>query len=136
MDLVSVVIGAVFGAPIGFGISFVIMKKGIEKKGHQILKDALVDVEVVKKEKIIQAKEKFLQLKENHEKSINERNQKVLIGENRVKQKEQNLNNKLKETNNAERSLDAIRNNLSQQLDVVTTKQDELGKLKKVYITT
>ncbi len=134
MDLVSVVIGAVFGAPIGFGISFVIMKKGIEKKGHQILKDALVDVEVVKKEKIIQAKEKFLQLKENHEKSINERNQKVLIGENRVKQKEQNLNNKLKETNNAERSLDAIRNNLSQQLDVVTTKQDELGKLKKKHI--
>lgn len=134
MDLVSVVIGAVFGAPIGFGISFVIMKKGIEKKGHQILKDALVDAEVVKKEKIIQAKEKFLQLKENHEKSINERNQKVLIGENRVKQKEQNLNNKLKETNNAERSLDAIRNNLSQQLDVVTTKQDELGKLKKKHI--
>ena len=134
MDLVSVVIGAVFGAPIGFGISFVIMKKGIEKKGHQILKDALVDAEVVKKEKIIQAKEKFLQLKENHEKSINERNQKVLIGENRVKQKEQNLNNKLKETNNTERSLDAIRNNLSQQLDVVTTKQDELGKLKKKHI--
>tara|TARA_B110000483_G_C18201116_1_gene545264 strand:+ start:980 stop:2521 length:1542 start_codon:yes stop_codon:yes gene_type:complete len=134
MDLVSVVIGAVCGAPIGFGISFVIMKKGIEKKGHQILKDALVDAEVVKKEKIIQAKEKFLQLKENHEKSINERNQKVLIGENRVKQKEQNLNNKLKETNNTERSLDTIRNNLSQQLDVVTTKQDELGKLKKKHI--
>jgi len=134
MDLVSIVIGAVCGAPIGFGISFVIMKKGIEKKGHQILKDALVDAEVVKKEKIIQAKEKFLQLKENHEKSINERNQKVLIGENRVKQKEQNLNNKLKETNNTERSLDTIRNNLSQQLDVVTTKQDELGKLKKKHI--
>ena len=134
MDLVSLVIGAVCGAPIGFGISFVIMKKGIEKKGHQILKDALVDAEVVKKEKIIQAKEKFLQLKENHEKSINERNQKVLIGENRVKQKEQNLNNKLKETNNTERSLDTIRNNLSQQLDVVTTKQDELGKLKKKHI--
>jgi len=56
MDLVSIVIGAVCGAPIGFGISFVIMKKGIEKKGHQILKDALVDAEIETKEKISQAK--------------------------------------------------------------------------------
>lgn len=130
MDILSVVIGLVLGVLGGVGLAYSLIKKSIENKSQQLIKDAEADAEVIKKEKIIQAKEKFLQLKLEHEKVINERNQKVLAQENRNKQKEQTLNNKLKEINNKERDLNTLRNNLGQQLDVITKKQDELEKLK------
>jgi ribonucrease Y len=134
MDVLSIVIGVVVGLAAGIGVAYGLIKKSIENKSQQIIKDAEADAEVIKKEKIVQAKEKFLQLKLDHEKVITERNQKVLASENRNRQKEQTLNNKLKEVNTKERDLTALRNNLTQQLDLVTKKQEELDKLKTKHI--
>jgi ribonucrease Y len=134
MDVLSIVIGVVVGLVAGIGVAYGLIKKSIENKSQQIIKDAEADAEVIKKEKIVQAKEKFLQLKLDHEKVITERNQKVLASENRNRQKEQTLNNKLKEVNNKERDLSTLRNNLTQQLDLVTKKQEELDKLKTKHI--
>ena len=134
MDVLSIVIGVVVGLAAGIGVAYGLIKKSIENKSQQIIKDAEADAEVIKKEKIVQAKEKFLQLKLDHEKVITERNQKVLASENRNRQKEQTLNNKLKEVNNKERDLSTLRNNLTQQLDLVTKKQEELDKLKTKHI--
>jgi len=134
MDILSIVIGVIVGLAAGIGVAFVLIKKNIESKSHQIIKDAEADAEVIRKEKIVQAKEKFLQLKVEHEKVITERNQKVLASENRNRQKEQTLNNKLKEVNTKERDLSTLRNNLGQQLDVVTKKQDDLEKIKTKHL--
>lgn len=134
MDVLSIVIGVVVGLAAGIGVAYGLIKKSIENKSQQIIKDAEADAEVIKKEKIVQAKEKFLQLKLDHEKVITERNQKVLASENRNRQKEQTLNNKLKEVNTKERDLTTLRNNLTQQLDLVTKKQEELDKLKTKHI--
>ena len=134
MDVLNIVIGVVVGLVAGIGVAYGLIKKSIENKSQQIIKDAEADAEVIKKEKIVQAKEKFLQLKLDHEKVITERNQKVLASENRNRQKEQTLNNKLKEVNNKERDLSTLRNNLTQQLDLVTKKQEELDKLKTKHI--
>ncbi len=134
MDVLSIVIGVVVGLVAGIGVAYGLIKKSIENKSQQIIKDAEADAEVIKKEKIVQAKEKFLQLKLDHEKVITERNQKVLASENRNRQKEQTLNNKLKEVNNKERDLSTLRNNLTQQFDLVTKKQEELDKLKTKHI--
>ena len=71
MDIISIVIGIVAGAVLGTIVFFLIFKKGIDKQKNQALADAKAEAEVLKKDKILQAKEKFLELKEEHEKEIN-----------------------------------------------------------------
>jgi ribonucrease Y len=53
------------------------------KKKCPHYKDAINEAEMIKKDKILEAKEKFLQLKSEHEKQVNERNQ-MLSAENRL----------------------------------------------------
>ena len=60
MDILTVIILSFFGAVLGFGIGFYIVNNIVlKKKKEQILKDATVEGENIKKEKIFQAKEKF-----------------------------------------------------------------------------
>ncbi|MEY4553442.1 MAG: ribonuclease, partial [Bacteroidota bacterium] len=65
-------------------------KKQIEEANAQaanILKEAELRAETVKKEKQLEAKERFVQLKSEHEREVLERNRKVVDVENRLKQK-------------------------------------------------
>ncbi len=121
--LVAVVIG-------GF-ISYVIWNKTLIKKSSQIIKDAKIEADVIKKEKILQAKEKFLQLKEEHEDQINNRTSKILVAENRIKQKERGLSQRIEENNKSKKEIDAIRNNLQVQMEVVEKRGEELNKMHK-----
>jgi ribonuclease Y len=58
----------VTGIILGSVITGTILNRAIERKRDVLLKEAMDKAEVVKKEKILQAKEKFLQLKGEHEK--------------------------------------------------------------------
>ncbi|RMG77311.1 MAG: ribonuclease Y [Bacteroidetes bacterium] len=129
-----VVIGFIVGLAVGIGISYLLIKKSIEKKAEQIIKDAEADAEVIKKEKILQAKEKFLQLKEEHEKLINQRNQKILDAENRVKQKETTLNQKLAEVNKQLKEIEEKEKNLNKLIESNTKKQEELEKQRQEIV--
>jgi ribonuclease Y len=74
MKLLLIIIGVLVGAGIGIAISYTLLKNQFTKAGREALKKAEEDGELIKKEKILQAKEKFLQLKAEHEKSCNEKN--------------------------------------------------------------
>ena len=56
---------------LGFGASYLIWQQALKNKSHKIVSEAESEAEVIKKEKILQAKERFLQLKAEHEKIIN-----------------------------------------------------------------
>ena len=85
----------------------------------------------MKNEKILQAKEKFLQLKTEHEKIISEKNQQILVAENRIKQKEGNINQRTEELQRKNTEIDALRQNLNHQLELVNKKQSEIDKEHK-----
>jgi len=70
--LLFVIIG-VSGMIIGGLITGTILNKALERKRDALLKEAMDKAEVIKKEKILQAKEKFLQLKTEHENSFMKR---------------------------------------------------------------
>jgi ribonuclease Y len=72
---------------IGLGvlIASTLLKSTIEKKASLKLKEAEMKAEALKNEKMLQAKEKFLQLKTEHEKTIGEKNQLMVSAENRIK---------------------------------------------------
>jgi len=133
MDLIDIIIAGL-AFVVGGGLSYLIWDKGLKKRKDEIIKEAESESEVIKKEKILQAKEKFLQLKTEHEKLINEKNSKISGAENRIKQKESSLSQKYEEFNRQKKQLDAIRENLKSQIDLVDKKSEELDKMHKQQV--
>jgi len=72
--IIYVAIAAVLAFAVGVLVAGTVLKKQVLKKSNLLLEEAKEKAEVVKKDKILQAKEKFLQLKSEHEKVINEEN--------------------------------------------------------------
>ncbi|MES2284830.1 MAG: ribonuclease Y [Bacteroidota bacterium] len=130
MDSMSITV-ALIGLVLGAIIAFLVIKKSNEGKATNIVKDAEAKAEVIKTDKILQAKEKFLQLKAEHEKVINEKNQNILQAETRIKQKEQSLSQKQEQTQRKDAELEAVKKNLTHQLELVTAKQAEVDKFHR-----
>jgi ribonuclease Y len=128
MEIVMIIIGLIVGLAVGYFLATTVLKKNIEAKSSQVLKDAEAEGEVIKKDKILQAKEKFLQLKTDHEAHINERNQAIQVGENKIKQKEQSLNAKIEENQRKQKELDTLKENLALQNEILQKKQAEVDK--------
>ncbi len=115
----------------GAGVAFFIYTRALRKKQRRIIEEAETEAEVIKKDKILQAKEKFIQLKAEHEKYINERNNKLAQAEQRFKQKESALNQRIEENRRREKELEEMRNNVAQQLQMVEKKNEELTRMHK-----
>jgi len=112
-----------------------------ELQGQKIIADAQMQGETLKKEKILEAKEKFVQLKSDHDKEALERNRKISDIENRLKQKEVTISQKELSLNQKETNIDkqlkdneAIKENLNRQLEVVSHKRTELEKHQEEHI--
>jgi ribonuclease Y len=127
---------AISGAALiaGTGLSFYIWQVVLRSRKKKIITEAEAEAEVIKKEKILQAKERFLQLKAEHEKVINERNNRVSQAENRTKQKELTLSQKLEEAQRRKNEADAIRESLTQQMELLDKKSEELSKLHRQQV--
>ncbi len=134
MEYLTLIVVALIAFATGIGIGLTIIKKANEEKAKTIIKEAEAEAEVIKKDKILQAKEKFLQLKAEHEKYINEKNQALNNTENRIKQKETSINQKLEELKRKENEVNQLRENLTAQLDSLNKKTEEIDKYRKKQI--
>ncbi len=133
-ETLLLIIFSVSGIIIGGIITGTIMNRSLERKRDILLKEAMEKAEVLKKEKILQAKEKFLQLKADHEKFIHEKNEEVSRNENRLKQKEGTLNQKVEELAKKQKEITTIKQNLTQQLEIINKKQTDLDKTMKIQV--
>ena len=129
METLFYIIIGLAGVSVGVISSVTFLRKALEKKSIKIVEDATEKAEILKKEKILQAKEKFLQLKVDHEKSINEKNGIIQKAENRLKQREQAYNQKMDDFQKKQKEINTIKDNLSQQLELVTKKQEVLNTI-------
>lgn len=129
MDIVWIIIAGIAGVGLGVLITSTVIRKKTRKKSEQIINEAKSEAEVIKKEKIVQAKEKFLQLKTEHEKVINERNQAVQEAESKLKKKEEQFKKRQEDLSNQQHEVKQIRENLSNQLEIVEKKQADLDKM-------
>ena len=119
---------------IGAVASYVLFKHGLKAKYDGILKDAEAEAEVIKKNKLLEVKEKFLNKKADLEKEVAARNQKIQQAENKLKQRELVLNQRQEELQRKKQEADAIRENLEAQLGIVDKKKDELDHLQRQEI--
>ena len=131
----TIIITAIVSAVVTLGAYLLVRDVILKKKKAQIIINAEKEGEDIKKEKIFQAKEKFLQLKSEHETFINERNAQVQQYENKVKQKELVLNQQNSELGRKQKEVDSIRENLKSQLDIVNRKSEEYDKYKNEVIS-
>ena len=104
--IITLAITSIIALIIGYISASTVLRKSIERKSENILKDAEKASEQIKKDKILQAKEKFLELKSEHEKFINSRNQKILDLESKAKEKDSKLNQRLEESKRKTKELD------------------------------
>mgnify|MGYP001197862605 FL=1 len=126
--MITIAITSIIALIIGYISASTVLRKSIERKSGNILKDAEKASEQIKKDKILQAKEKFIELKSEHEKFINSRNQKISDLESKAKEKDSKLNQRLEESKRKAKELDKKRENLSNQLDIIERKKEELEK--------
>ena len=118
----------------GACIAYFVYKFLFSSKSAQGLKEAEAEAEVIKKRKMLEAKEHFLQLKSEHEKTVNERNSKLVQAENRIRQKESALSQRMEENQRQKKELDNLRDNLHVQIEVAERQQKELEKAHKQQI--
>ena len=127
---ITILLTAIVSAAVAIGAYIVVRKYIMGQKKDEIIKTAEAEGEAIKKEKIFQAKEKFLQLKSEHEAYINERNAQAQQLENKLKQRELTLNQQNSELGRKQKEADAIRENLKNQLELVGKKSEEYEKLR------
>ena len=105
-----------------------------EQTAQNILREAELRAETIKKEKQLEAKERFVQLKSDYERDVLERNRKMGESENRVKQKEVTINQKEASLDKQVKENDVIKENLNRQIEVVSQKRTELEKHQEEHI--
>jgi len=128
-DTFILIITTALSLLVGGLITSILLKKAVLKKSNLVLEEAREKAEIIKKEKILQAKEKFLQLKSEHEKIIIGKNSNIQRNENRIRQKEQTLSKKIEDAQRKEQSVDSLKSNLDKQLIIVENKQIEIDNM-------
>ena len=126
----NTVIFTVIAFLIGGAISYAFFKYGLKSRYDKIIKEAENEAEVIKKNKLLEVKEKFLNKKAELEKEVAARNQKIQQVENKLKQREMVLNQKHEELQRKRNETEAIRENLDAQLVVIDKKKEELDNLQ------
>ncbi|MFT4878693.1 MAG: ribonuclease Y [Flavobacteriales bacterium] len=135
MELTPILIGAAAGVAIGAGVAYLIFTKMLSKKAIGIIKEAEDKGENIKQAKLLQAKEKFLSLKEEHGKEIKDRNRKLQSAEDRIKSKESQLSKQLEQSKRKEKEVDGEKEKLALQVSVVEKKKTELDKAHQRSVT-
>ena len=126
----GIIIAIICAAGVGFAIGYTLYKTALKKKCDSILKKAEEEAEVIKKNKLLEVKEKFLNKKSELEKEVAARNQKIQQAENRLKQREISLNQRQEELQRKKNETEAVKENLEAQLVIVDRKKEELDLLQ------
>ena len=128
--MITTVIIAIVCFAVGGGLSYMLFRYGLKSKYDIIIKEAQTEAEVIKKNKLLEVKEKFLNKKADLEKEVALRNQKIQQAENKLKQRELMLNQKQEEVQRKRTEAEAIKENLEAQIVIIDKKKDELDKLQ------
>ena len=118
----------------GGAVAWLLSNKIFNSKGKQIIDDAQKTAETVKRDKLLEVKEKFITMKAELEKQVNARNSKIQSQEAKLKQREMSLNQRQDDLHKKKAEVDAIRENMEGQLDLIEKKKQEMDKIHKMEI--
>ncbi len=113
---------------------FLVQRYLLKTRSEAIINEAQKEAEVIKKNKMLEVKEKFIQMKSDLEKQSNSRNAKLQSAEAKAKQRELLLNQQQSDLQRKKSENDAIKGNLENQLEIVAKKKTELEQLRQSEI--
>ncbi len=105
-----------------------------EEKAQLIIKEAEITAENIKKDKILEAKEKILKMRSEFEEESNRKKSLIINNEQKLKQREQALNKELEALKRREGELDDMRTDLAAQLEHVRKRKEDLDKFNQQKI--
>ena len=139
--ILIIVAAAILGIAIGFIIAKSLEKSkasklisSAKKEANSVLKEAKIEGESLKKDKILQAKEKFIELKSEHEKVILSRDKKMAEAEKRTRDKESQISSELAKNKNLNKQTEQKLKDYTHRLEILEKKQGEVEKLHKSQV--
>ncbi|RDV12986.1 ribonuclease Y [Pontibacter diazotrophicus] len=152
-DILYILLTAVVALAVGVFIGRAMLQKvykqqeeDARQKAKSIIREAELNAESIKKDRILEAKEKYLKLKSEFDEEMNKKKNIIIQNENKVKQREQQAQKQLEQTKRLETELEKERENVAAQLDKeraqmnaqldkekenLTTQQEQLKKRKE-----
>tara|TARA_B100001094_G_scaffold67148_1_gene63340 strand:+ start:1164 stop:2738 length:1575 start_codon:yes stop_codon:yes gene_type:complete len=138
--LLNIIITLV-GITVGFLISKILEKSSVSKilfnaktEAQRIIKSSEVEAENLRKDKIFQAKERFLELKSEHEKHILNREKDLTEIQKRVKDKESLVTNELAINKKNNQSLNDKIASYNKKIELFEKKNVQVEKMHKEQI--
>lgn len=114
--------------------TYFVTTKATEKKREAILKEAQVEAEMMRKEKALSAKERFIQLKAEHEKAVNDRNNKIAQVEAKVKSEQIQVQKEIEAVERSKKEFESTKNKVEAQLETLSAKREEIEKTRTEQI--
>lgn len=127
MDTITIILIALASLIIGI-VCTVMVFKYITKN---TLKEAEAEAEMIKKNKLIEAKEKFMALKQEHDQKVQQENNRLRQQENRLQQREQQLNQRQADVQRQQSEIENGRKEIENQMAVIEHRNKELDKLHR-----
>lgn len=139
--ILLIVGGLVTGIVIGFIIAKALERSNAskvigsaQKEAETIIKDAKHEGEAIKKDKILQAKEKFIELKSEHEKVILSRDKKIAEAEKRTRDKESQVSSELAKNKKLNKEIEEKAKDYNYRLDFLDKRKQEIERLHKSQV--
>jgi len=108
--------------------------KTANKEADTIIREAKKEGESIKKDKILQAKEKFIELKAEHEKVILSRDKKMAEAEKRTRDKESQISSELSKNKKLNLQIEDKVKDYDKRMSYLDKRKDELDKLHKSQV--
>lgn len=141
-ELSYIIVAAVIGVGLGAFLASLLLKNNNKKleeeakeKSKSLIREAEITAESIKKDKILEAKEKYLRLKLEFEEEMNKKKNIIITNENKIKLREQTLSKELEQIKRKEAELESKKEILSAQLHSVQIKKEDLDKITNQRIS-
>lgn len=132
-DILYILLTALVALGVGVYIGRSLLQKvykqqeeDARQRAKNIIREAELNAESIKKDRILEAKEKYLKMKSEFEEEMNKKKNIIIQNENKVKQREQHVSKQMEQTKRRETELDKEKENLNTQLDHLKKRKEEV----------
>ena len=139
--IMPIIVGIAIGLAIGYVIAKTLEKtkatkilRNTRKEAATILKEAQIEAEATRKDKILQAKEKFIELKSEHEKVIIARDRKIAEAEKRARDKESQISQELDKNRKLNLDITSKISEYDKKVEYYDRKTEEVDKLHRKQV--
>ncbi len=130
INIITCVFIAIIALVIGIVVTTIVQRNMASSRANAIIDEARNEAEVLKKNKLLEAREEELKIVGEAEKQANQRMQKIQQNESRLKQRELQLNQQQSENQRARNENEQTKAKLNDRLAAAEARQSELDSLK------